>query len=151
MQLAKEKGVPKHSQIHLNPKINPKNTGLKWSVMINPCASVLSVFHFRPVSIAEGWWTPLLTDIFIPCCRCVPSLQQGHKSKKETRIPRTWHGSVFHGSFFWFYFGQRCLDLGLIYLDLRVPGRSLFLCLNCCFLDVFCLKNHQPILPTDVF
>ena len=35
--------------------------------MIYPCASVLSVFHFRPVDIAEGWWTLLLTDIFIPC------------------------------------------------------------------------------------
>ncbi|WP_337478651.1 hypothetical protein, partial [Prevotella pectinovora] len=28
-----------------------------------------------------------LTDISIPCCcSCVPSLQQGHKSKNETRI-----------------------------------------------------------------
>ena len=35
--------------------------------MIYPCASVLSVFHFRPVDIAEGRWTLLLTDIFIPC------------------------------------------------------------------------------------
>ena len=44
--------------------------------MIYPCASVISVFHFRPVDIAEGRWTPLLTDyiysvlftdIFIPC------------------------------------------------------------------------------------
>ncbi len=24
-----EKGVPRHSRIHLNPKVNPKNTGLK--------------------------------------------------------------------------------------------------------------------------
>ena len=24
----------------------------------------------------------VLTDIIIPCCRCVPSLRRGHKSKK---------------------------------------------------------------------
>ena len=32
-------------------------TCLKWSVMIYPCASVESVFNFRPVDIAAGWWT----------------------------------------------------------------------------------------------
>ena len=42
----------------------------------------------------------LLTDKFIPCCCCVPSLRQGHKSKKGTRIARTLHGLVFHGFFF---------------------------------------------------
>ena len=107
--------------------------------MIYPCASVLSVFHFRPVDIAEGWWTPLLTDIFIqccswiysfrvshgyihsvflmdvfiPCCRCVPSLRRGHKSKKETRISQTLHGLVFHGSFFLIIFGS--VILGFCY------------------------------------
>ena len=42
---------------------------------------------------------------FFPCCRCVPSLRRGHKSKKETRIARTWHGLVFHG-FFWYYWAN---------------------------------------------
>ena len=48
---------------------------------------------------ADGWWMGLITDIVIPCCLCAPGLRQGHKSKK-TRIARTLHGLVFHGSFF---------------------------------------------------
>ena len=46
--------------------------------MIYPCASVISVFHFRPVDIAEGWWTPLLTDIFIQCCSWIYSFRVSH-------------------------------------------------------------------------
>ena len=46
--------------------------------MINPCASVISVFHFRPVDIAEGRWTPLLTDIFIQCCSQIYLFRVAH-------------------------------------------------------------------------
>ena len=62
------KGVPQHSQIQKNPPNNPipihnqqKNQWKAKSV-----SSVKSVFKF--LSIAAGRWTPLQTDIFIPCC-----------------------------------------------------------------------------------
>ena len=103
--------------------------------MIYPCASVISVFHFRPVDIAEGWWTPLLTDIFIQCFSQInlfrvvvvsPAFGVDTNQKKK----HGYHGLdtdwSFTDFFFWFYFGQWCLDLGLIYLDLRVQRHSLF-------------------------
>ena len=94
--------------------------------MIYPCASVISVFHFRPVDIAEGWWTPYYPwNIFFLCCRCVPSLRRGHKSKKETRISQTWHGSVFHGSFFDNIWVSDSWIWLWIYWDLRVLTHSL--------------------------
>ena len=46
--------------------------------MIYPCASVISVFHFRPVDIAEGWWTLSLTDLFIPCYSLIYSFSVSH-------------------------------------------------------------------------
>ena len=80
--LFRKRECHKHSQIHENPQINPKNTGLRknqWKV--KSVSSVKSVFNF--LSIAEGWWTTLLSLIylFMPCCHCVPDLRQGHKSK----------------------------------------------------------------------
>ena len=137
----RKRECPKHSQIHLNPKINPKNTGLKWSVMIYPCASVISVFHFRPVDIAEGWWTPYYHwNIFFQCCRCVPSLRRGHKSKKETRISQTWHGSVFHGSFFDNIWVSDSWIWLWIYWDLRVLTHSLSWRYRYCY----SAYRHQP-------
>ena len=67
MLLTKEKGVPKHSQIHLNPKIksNYHLPTKKISEKAKSVSSVQSVFKF--LSIAEGRWTLLLTDIFILC------------------------------------------------------------------------------------
>ena len=71
------------------------------SVMTNLWCSVLSVFYFRPASIAVGRWALYAHWYCYSVVRCgVPSLRQGHKSKKETRIARTLHGLVFHGSFF---------------------------------------------------
>ena len=101
--------------------------------MIDPWCSVQSVFYFRPVSIAVGWWTlstrrynysvlPLWPCIIfrvavvslynIPCCRCVPGLRQGHKSKNETRISLTLHGLVFSRIHFFVIFRQWYLDFG---------------------------------------
>ena len=74
-----------------------------------PCLhGIESVFHFRPVDIAEGcshWYCH-------SCWRCVPGLRRGHKSKKETRISRNWHGLVFT-DFFLIIFGKWFLDFGL--------------------------------------
>ena len=65
-------------------------------------------------SVVHGYiHSVFLMDVFIPCCRCVPSLRRGHKSKKETRISQTLHGVVFHGSFFLIIFGS--VILGFCY------------------------------------
>ena len=112
--------------------------------MIYPCESVISVFHFRPVDIAEGWWTPLLTDIFIQCCSQIYLFRVAHGcihsvlplcpqpsawtliKKRNTDITDLTQIGLSRISFFWYYLGQWCLDLGLIYLDLRVQRHSLF-------------------------
>ena len=111
--------------------------------MIYPCASVLSVFHFRPVDIAEGWWTLSLTDLFIPCYFWMYSFRVSNRliyfvlplcpqpsawtqikkrNTDNTDLTRIGLSRIF----FWYYLGQWCLDLGLIYLDLRVQRHSLF-------------------------
>ena len=84
--LFRKRECHKHSQIHENQQINPKNTGLrKKSVKkSNPCSPWNPCLNFCPSPQAYGHY--IITDIIIPCCRCVPSLRQGHKSKKETRI-----------------------------------------------------------------
>ena len=112
--------------------------------MIYPCASVISVFHFRPVDIAEGWWTLSLTDLFIPCCSWMnsfsvfsqinlfrvaivsPAFGVDTNQKKKHGYHRLDTDWSFTDFFFWYYLGQWCLDLGLIYLDLRVQRHSLF-------------------------
>ena len=95
----------------------------KISEKVKSVFSVQSVFKF--LSIAAGWWTYSL--IYYSVCRCVPSLRQGHKSKKwntdSTDFTRI---SLFTDSFFWFYFGQWCFDFGVIYLDLQVLEHFLF-------------------------
>ena len=88
--LFRKRECHKHSRIHENPQINPKNTGSrKKSVKKpNPCPPLNPCLIFCPSPQAYGHY--IITDIIIPCCRCVPSLRQGHKSKKETRItPRS--------------------------------------------------------------
>ena len=68
----------------------------------------------------------VLTEIFIPCCCCVPSLRRGHKSKKRntdaTDLTRI---GLFTDSFFWFNLGNDSWIPLWIYLDLRVFTHSL--------------------------
>ena len=60
----------------------------KISEKVKSVFSVKSVFKF--LSITAGVWTLYYHRYNFPCCRCAPSLRQGHKSKKETRItPRS--------------------------------------------------------------
>ena len=98
----------KHSQIHRKSQIKSKKTGLKWSVMIYPCASVISVFHFRPVDIAEGWGHTTTTRNKLICEKhwinisviiwCPSAFGDVHRSKMKHwyhRCTRINH----HGSF----------------------------------------------------
>ena len=62
-EVSKEKGVPKHSQIHKNPDRNPKNIyQLKKSVKkVKSVSSVKSVFKFLSTPKAYGHY--IITDI----------------------------------------------------------------------------------------
>ena len=77
----------------------------------------------------------LLTDIFIQCFSWMysfrvvvvsPAFGVDTNQKKKHGYHRLDTDWSFTDFFFWYYLGQWCLDLGLIYLDLRVQRHSLF-------------------------
>ena len=76
------------------------------SVMTNLWCSVLSVFYFRPASIAVGRWALYVHWYCYSVVRCgVPSLRQGHKSKKNTDstdLTRIGLSRIF----FWYYWAN---------------------------------------------
>ena len=108
----------------------------------NPCPPLNQCLNFCPSPQAYGHY--IITDIIFPCCRCVPSLRQGHKSKKETRItPRNTDRS-FHGFIFWWYFVSEIWILIWIKQDLRALRCSLFRYLD--YWKLLQQKWKRPIL-----
>ena len=129
--LFRKRECHKHSQIHENPRLNPK---LKRSKIIRDDWSV--VYLWYPCFILDPWTSPkadghiILTDISIPCCySCVPSLRQGHKSKNETRISPMNTDWSFTDTFFLIILSQWFLDFGLDSVGFASAGALPFGCM----------------------